>query len=697
MKQSSLVLSRLGHAQIPFVEPPPQPAPSDKLREFGRVFLRHRRLIVATVLLLNGVAAIAIAHLTPRYTAEAALIIGPRQQQVTDIKAVLAGLSGESDVVDSELQVLRSRQIARSVVQQLNLQQNPEFNPALAPLGIVSRVGTTLRRALRSGIEHLPPPLRALFAPAPAPVFTSSFAAPPPDPLGPTIDAFLTRLGAAAKGHSRVIGVSVDSADPVLAAAAANAVSEVYIATQLQAKLEATTGAHKWLDERVAELRAQLRNADEAVEAYRRRTGMTSGKGGALIDEQVISLGDQIVKAQALQADVEARLRAAEKPGRHAFGLEQEYAAAQARTATLQANMALLRDTSNTNSENQIGLNALQHDADADRTLYDHLLQRSKETQVESGLQQADAEIISHAEPPREPTFPKPSLILPVTFIASCIVAALLVLAIESLDNGFSNLEQVEQQLGVAALGIIPHVKRKFLSASWNVGRTRDDSTSRFGETVRNLYVSLMLSNVEQRPKIVLIASSLPGEGKTSIALALARLVASCGKRAAVVDCDLHSPRLHIVCNVSQSPGLTDCLSGKAPLLDVLARDPDSSVLLVPAGSGATTAPDLLGSEAMGKTLQALAACCDLVLLDSAPLLAVSDTRNLCRLADKTVFVLRWQETSHAAAAAGLRQILEAGGNIAGCVLSMVNLQHYAKYADAGLYHRRIGAYLRSR
>ncbi len=701
MNQSSLVLSRLGNATIPFVEPPLQPAPSDKLREFGRVFQRHRRLIVATVLLLNGVAVLAIGHLAPRYTAEAALIIGPRQQQVTDIKAVLAGLSGESDVVDSELQVLRSRQIARSVVRQLNLQQNPEFNPALAPVGMMSRVATTLRQGLRAGIDTLPPNLRGLFTPAPVPVFTSSFAAPPPDPLGPTIDAFLTRLGAAAKGHSRVIGVSVDSADPVLAAAAANAASEAYIATQLQAKLEATTGAHKWLDDRVSELRTQLRNADEAVEAYRRRTGMTSGKGGALIDEQVTSLGDQIVKAQTLQADVEARLRAAETPGRHAFGLEQDYAAAKARTAALRANMAQLRDTSNINSENQIGLNALQHDADADRTLYDHLLQRSKETQVESGLQQADAQIISYAEPPRAPTFPKPSLILPVTFIASCIVAALLVLAVESLNNGYSSLEQVEQQLGVAAIGIIPQVKRKYLRASGGVSgrgrRTLEDPTSRFGETVRNLYTSLMLSNVERPPKIALIASSLPGEGKTSIALALARLMASCGKRVVVVDCDLHNPRLHSVCNVPQSPGLTDCLSGKVPLLDVLARDANSSVLLVPAGSGANTAPDLLGSEAMRKTLQALSTCCDLILLDSAPLLAVSDTRNLCRLADKTVFVIRWQETSHAAAAAGLRQIAEAGGNIAGCVLSMVNLHRYAKYADTGAYHRRIGSYLRSR
>lgn len=697
MNQTSLVPARFSNATLPFIEPPPAAAPSDKLREFGRIFLRHRGLIFTTLLLLNGLAVVAISRLTPRYTAEALVIISPRQQQVTDLKDVLTGLSGDSDVIDSELQVVRSREIARSVVQQLNLQHNPEFNPALAPKGVISRLVGAFKGQAQKAFHNLPPSILGFLTPHPAAVFTSSVPVPPPDPLAQTIDVFLSRLGALAKGHSRVIGVSVDSADPLLAAAAANAVSEAYIANQLQVKLEATTGAHKWLDDRVSELRLQLRNADEAVEAYRRRTGMSSGKGGSLIDAQVASLGEQIVKAQSAQADVASRLSAAELPGRHAFGLEEEYAAAKARTTALEANMAQLKEASSVNSENQIGLSALQHDAEADRALYDRLLERSKETQVESGLQQADAQIISHAEPPPVPTFPKPGLILPMMFVTSCIVVVLLVLAVESLKVGYSSLDQVEQQLGVAAIGIIPQVKRKLLRSNCLDGRMLNDPGGRFGETVRNLYTSLMLSDVERPPKIALIASSLPGEGKTSIALALARLMASCGKRVVVIDCDLHRPSLHSICGVAQSPGLTDCLAGKIPLLDVLTRDPSSSALLIPAGSRANTSPDVLGSDEMHKALQALSTCCDLILLDSAPLLAVSDTRNLCRLADKTVFVIRWQGTSRAAAAAGLRQIAEAGGNIAGCVLSMVKLASYANYADTGPYQRRIGVYLRSR
>ena len=219
-------------------------------------------------------------------------------------------------------------------------------------------------------------------------------------------------------------------------------------------------------------------------------------------------------------------------------------------------------------------------------------------------------------------------------------------------------------------------------------------SVSQFGEAIRSLYTSLMLSDVDRPPRIVLLTSSLPGEGKSTIALSLARLMASCGKRVVLVDCDLRRPGLHKTFNAPQSPGLIDCLSGQTNVFDILQPDPRSPAELVPAGSPAHTSPDLFASANMRRLLVGLSKHFDLVLLDSGPVLAVSDTRNLCRLADKTVFIVRWQETRQFAVTQALRQITEAGGNVAGVLLSMVNLKRYARYSESGFYQRKINLYL---
>ena len=754
-----------------FGPPPDRPSPAApglKLREIAQMLMRRKRLILLTLLVLNTASILVVHSIKPRYTAEATLIIGAPHAQVVDLKGVLAGLTGESDVIESETQVLRSRRIARSVVQQLHLDQDPEFNPALRPPSVLSRLAAGGRAwwnaAWSTLAARIPPSLRGFERNDAAAV--DGFAGAMPagevrmhDPLAEVVDNFLRRLGIAPKGHSRVLAVSFDSGNPVLSSQVANAVADTYISDQLKAKLDATAQAHKWLNERVAELREQVISADQAVEAYRQRAGITPGKNGTLLTEQVSTLGEQVMEARVARATAEARLQAVQgalssqhgldsvpevmgsltvqalraqestllaqaaeasrtygdqhpraaalraevgavegrihaEVGKVAAGLQDEVRAARAREATLSSNLGSLRNDVSTASASEVELRALEHEADADRALYDRLLARARETNVEAGLQQPDAQIISYADAPEAPSFPNPAMILPVFFLASCIGAALLVFGVENLDHGFSNLEQVEQTLGIAALGVVPRLKRGMGNRHTPGTYILEHPASAYGEAIRSLHTSLMLSDVDKPPKVVLVASALPGEGKSSIVLSLARLMASCGKRVVVLDCDLRRPDLHREFGTAQSPGLTDLLSDKVSVFDALRLDTQSPAYLVPAGSRAQTSPDLFASENMRKLVATLAERFDLVLLDSAPVLAVSDTRNLCRLADKTVFLVRWQDTRRFAAMPALRQIVEAGGNLAGVLLSMVDLDQYAKYAPTSFYQRRVNFYL---
>ena len=688
---NSVAFPRPPGASIPLRPALAQPAL--KLRAVGEMLRRRSKLIVLVTAALTAVALAGVTRITPRYTAQADLMISPRQQQVVALKAVLAGLSGDSEVVESEVQVLRSREIARSVVQRLDLDKSPEFNPALAAPGLGAKVKSFVGAQARMLIAMLP---RSLLGPSQheAAELDSALSGKA-DPLSVPVDAFLRRLGVTPKGHSRVIAVTFDSADPVLAAKAANAAVDAYIASQVMAKRDATIGAHKWLNERVAELREQILSDGAAVEAFRRRAGMTQGRSGALISEQVTEVGEQVIRAKGAVAEMEGRLNAVSSGGRlRAQGLEQAAQAARDRLASLQTLFNQLQEQSYRGSDSDVELRALQHDADADRALYDRLLTRLKETSIESGLQLPDAQVLSRAEAPAEPAFPKLSVIVPIVVVASCMFAALLVVLLESLDRGFSTLDQVELALGIPAISVVPLLRRRFRKQLTPEAWVTQHPESNFGETIRGLNTSLALSSLERAPKVIMVASALPGEGKSSIVLAWARMMAGDGKRVIVVDCDLRRGRLHRVCGVSRTSGLSDMLTGKASIVDVIHKDGLSSVCVITAGTPNLMAPDLIGSETMRKTLAALGECFDLILLDTAPLLAASETRSLCRLADKTVLVVRWQDTTRLDVVAGLRLLVAAGANMAGCALSMVNVDRYARYGNRGTYGRKAGLYL---
>jgi capsular exopolysaccharide synthesis family protein len=240
----------------------------------------------------------------------------------------------------------------------------------------------------------------------------------------------------------------------------------------------------------------------------------------------------------------------------------------------------------------------------------------------------------------------------------------------------------------------VPLLKRRETTGRSPERFVLDSPTSPYAEAIRSLHTGLMMTGVERAPKIILVTSALPGEGKTTISLSLARLMASCGKRVVIVDCDLRRCSLSRAFGAQRGAGLSEYLAGDAKLDDVMQQDSLSTTHCVPAGKFANTSPDLFASAAMRRLLETLSAQYDLIVLDCAPVLAVSDARHLCRLADQTVFVVRWQDTRREAAAAALRQMVSAGGRIGGLLLSMVDLDQYGRYSTIGVTQRRIGLYL---
>jgi capsular exopolysaccharide synthesis family protein len=219
--------------------------------------------------------------------------------------------------------------------------------------------------------------------------------------------------------------------------------------------------------------------------------------------------------------------------------------------------------------------------------------------------------------------------------------------------------------------------------------------TSAFGESIRSLYTSLLLSHVDSPPKTIVFTSAQSGEGKTTLMVSLARMLAKSGRKVIVIDTDLRKPSVGRFLKLPATPGLVELLSGEAKFDDVVCTDEPSGAHVITAGKFATNAADVVNSDQMKRLLEGLSRSYDMVLLDSPPILAVSDARILARLVDRVVFAVRWADTRRATVLSALRQVSSTGAKLAGVALTMVNVKKHAQYgyADSGYYYGRIKKY----
>jgi len=714
-----------------------EPVEPVDFNELARKVWRRKWTILATAAALMAVTAIVLSQLTPIYRAQALVMVEARQPKFVNIQQVLSGLPPDEETIRSEIEVLRSRDLARQTITQLGLDRLPEFNPKPARDSLWNRlerwIGLRPDRLADATQSHQTRQSRI-------------------------VDEFESRLTVAAQHRSRVIAVGFDSADPILAANIVNRLVDGYLVSQLQAKFDATQRANNWLNDRLKGLREQVLASDRAVAAYRKQAGLlrSETEGGtkttiaiqelAGIDKQLVQAqGDRVAAeakldqvrsvlasgagAQALsivlqspiiqnlraqqaeverrEADLGARFGKSYPPmisaRAEADGIQQKIDAetanilqslkndvdvARAREGALQARLDQAKAQTARLDQADVHLRALEREADANENLYNTFLERFKETSSQAaGLEQPDARVISRADVPDAPAYPKTKIILSLAAVVASIAGIALAFLLDRLDRGFRSMDQIEAATGYGSLGLVPIQKE--LAGRKERGRTRLPSPNTpFAEALRSLATKLLLLEAREAPKTILFSSSLPQEGKTTIGISLACLQASIGRKVAFVDCDLRRPVAHLEFQVPRKRGLVDYLSGAASLDAIWYTEPHSGVTVIPAGRATRDPAGLLASQSMKMLLRALAQTHDIVILDSAPVLAVSDALALCGLVDKTVFLVHWGKSRQALVLRGLQALVDAGADLAGIVLSRVDVRKHARYgySDSGLY-----------
>jgi len=723
----------------------------NELREAFRKLWRRRNLVFVTILLLSALTFIVLIEMKPRFSGTVALLLDPRQPRVTDVQSVLEGASKDAEAIYSEVDVLMSRQLIGKLVDKLSLQDLPEFNPSLRPPSALRMLNPThwLPREWVEGFSPAKKPLsieeqreiqrnqvidavigRLKIAPKPRTrVVVISLESENPEiaktGANTLADLYLTsQLDEKFEATTRVtnwlndrlaeLRKKVDESDRAVESYRASAgLITSYRAGAGAAGIKSVT----LTDQQIADLTTQmtLARTDRAAaesklkqikEIIARPQGEESvsevldsqliqhlREQEAELERNIADLSQQygerhpkLIAARAQLTDTRAKI--AGEVRKVILALENAANVARAREAAIAGQLEELKKQVIVANSAEVKLRQLQMDSETNHTLMETFLTSFKETSAqESGnLQMPDARIISRAELPQSPSFPKIPLFMSIALFISSFIGVILVFIVEHLDRGFRSGVQFEHETGVPVLAMIPMVdETKGRAADYMIDRPM----SSYAESIRSVYTSLLLTQNIEPIKSIVISSCQPDEGKSTLALSLARMIANSGQRAILLEADLRRPSIHQLLGIERGIGLAEVLIGSCTLCDALCTDSKTSADVLLAGKETLNPSKLLSSHQMDELLGKLSKSYDAVIIDTAPVLAVSDGLLLANKADGTIYACRWATTSRETAALGLKELREANARVVGAVISVVNTRKSRTYgyADTSYYY----------
>ncbi len=695
---------------------------------FQRRFFLFARIVFAVVL----IAFLITLSMPKRYEAVADVVINTKQKEVVpdqiqpDSNNVL-----RNEDIDTQLKIIKSIDMALQVVEDLHLDRDKDFvEAAVGGTGFVASV-------------------KSIFGQTPAPPANSQLKRR-------LADSILSGLKVNRLETAYAIHIAYQNTDPVRAAAIANSFARLYSGSAVKVERGESQKALDLLKSRMEELRVQAKVDFTAVQRFRVSNGLLSKDATALAEQEAGAYSQQLAVARAAAAADRGRannaggsavqatlssptvqslrsqraalsIKVAELSGRYldghptlsearrqltdidnqidretsrvisgtATGISATAQASSQQVGSISGNLSAARATLARNNSALVGLDDLTRRAEASQSLYESYLNRYKEVLAQSGSERPEARLLTSAKVPGIAVSPNMPLNLALGLVVGLLLGAGTAIATESAYSGLTTGQEVEGRLGIRYFGGLPSLESLEIKDSDPLNVVGKAPGSAFAESLRGLLASAR-SNASSRNQVIAVTSALPGEGKTSIAACLARLMAQAGETVIVIDCDLIRHTLSESFPVDKSrPGLREIIHGTAKLGDTMVKDPLSEAMILPITTAFHEGERLLEKGNFHKLIAILREHFTLIILDTAPILPFAETRELVTLADSVIVSTLWRKTSDSAVRAALRLLpLQSLAGI-GITLNRIDIKKQARFGagDASYYYNSYKEY----
>lgn len=701
---------------------------SSYLRTYWRILLKRRWTILAITFVMTTLAAIFAFKTRPSYRATSRVEVQGPPPQYQTVQNLDQAPPTDTTFLATQVDVLDSDNLAWRTIEQLRLDENPEFNPGARQSGQNPETEGALRTRL--------------------------------------VQAFKADLKVQLVTGTDILEVSFESPDPQLAAKVINALVNNYTEYNFLTMYDATRQASAWMEQRLDEIKAQMEKSQQALIDYERQNSIVDiGNREGVLEQRLSSLSGDMTDAQNDLAQAQAVYQLAQanpqdvgllaqdalsqqlegkygdlktqyvdllghygpnfpkvilvrdqmnevqsllkqEQKRTLVQIQHNYQTTRVREQILAAEVAKEKQAIGKNNQLLIQQNILQHEFETNQDLYDSLLKHVKNATVTAGLHANNIHVIDHAMVPLAPVRPKKAQDIAVGLLIGMMLGITVAFAQEGLDSSVKNAEDVERLVSAPALAVIPEASSVGSRRPWLAGNggkvPLDDSaiplavlkapTSPLAEAYRTLRTSILLSTAPRPPQTILVTSPHSSEGKTCTSLNLALSLAQRGGQVLIVDGDLRKPGVGKALGITEKKGLSGVLTGAHTLEEALVHlESPANLWVLPAGPHPPNPAELLSSTSMEQLLGTLRQRFDHVILDSPPLLVVTDATILSTLVDGVVLVTESGVTQRNALARSYKILQSTGGRILGIVVNKLDLRHDGYYGYN--YRRYYGSY----
>jgi len=688
----------------------PNPSISDSdidLVKLAASLWRGKWIVLAFVLFSGVFADFYFRYVVvPLYPATSKIALKENQPEkiLTDIESLMANGPITDTGINTELEVLRSRDLIGKLVDTLDLTNQPDFNPLLREPRLSNQIKTQLF-AFFGVVSETPKISRS-----------------PEEVRSIAISSVLDTMAFSNTRQTRVIKISVLTTNPDLSVRMVNKMAKLYIENQIQFKLDALANATEFLSNRTSELKndfdelktkltnfssqselvsptifksqeIQLRDmrarvtekAETIVKKSDRRTILQSFRDAdnllgiiKYVDDFRLNQAISDYNSNKLSLD-NLNMQIEQFILKNDVELERE----QKQLSALEVSESLLAKQIERQSKELLVLQQLKRETETSRLIYESFFKRLQEMNVQLGLEAADGRLLSKATQSGQSS-PIKSQILFLGGSIGLTLGAILIIFYELRFSGYRSIKDLRDKSGYSVLGGVPLIPLRDRKTSTSYFKTKPNSM--VSEAVRNLRTSIIMSNPNQEKKIIMLTSSVPKEGKTILTYALAQNMVGLGKRILLIEADIRR-RVHSVkIDRNNTVALLDLMMGHKKFKDVNPFVEELGFDILTATKSDINAADLFASERFPKLLTELREYYDYILIDSPPVLSVPDARLISTYSDANIYIVKWNKTTRAQVDQGLDMIASIGVKTIGLVLNQIGPNKTKTYGYTGSY-----------